>query len=181
MEAERLFRHYGYAKTTVADIAEACGMSPSNVYRFFASKLEINEGICDRIIADQEHVLRGIADGPGTAAERLRLFIRELHRFTRETLLDQRKVHDMVVVAMEEQWSVVQAHLERTTGIIAGLIASGVKSGEFKPIDPVYAARCVHCAAACLKHPVIVAQCLEDSNQATPDEMADFLLLALKV
>ena len=33
MEAERLFRHYGYGKTTIADISQACGMSAANVYR----------------------------------------------------------------------------------------------------------------------------------------------------
>ncbi|MGO6907884.1 helix-turn-helix domain-containing protein, partial [Rhizobium ruizarguesonis] len=33
--AERLFRHYGYSKTTVADIARDLGMSPANIYRFF--------------------------------------------------------------------------------------------------------------------------------------------------
>src|SRR4051794_12252262 len=36
-EAERLFRHYGYSKTTVADIARELGMSPANIYRFYAS------------------------------------------------------------------------------------------------------------------------------------------------
>ncbi len=34
--AERLFRTLGYQKTAVADIARECGMSPANVYRFFA-------------------------------------------------------------------------------------------------------------------------------------------------
>ncbi len=37
--AERLFRHYGYSKTTVADVARDLGMSPANIYRFFASRL----------------------------------------------------------------------------------------------------------------------------------------------
>lgn len=32
--AERLFRHYGYAKTNVADIARELDMSPANIYRF---------------------------------------------------------------------------------------------------------------------------------------------------
>ena len=50
-EAERLFRVYGYSKTTVADIADAARMSPANVYRFFASKSDINNAICERIIA----------------------------------------------------------------------------------------------------------------------------------
>ena len=51
-EAERLFRLYGYTKTTVADIAEACRMSSANVYRFFASKSDINNAICERVIAE---------------------------------------------------------------------------------------------------------------------------------
>jgi AcrR family transcriptional regulator len=41
--AERLFRQYGFQKTTVADIARDLHMSPANVYRFFTAKSEINE------------------------------------------------------------------------------------------------------------------------------------------
>jgi DNA-binding NarL/FixJ family response regulator len=41
--AERLFRQFGYQKTTVADIAAALGMSPANIYRFFASKAAIKD------------------------------------------------------------------------------------------------------------------------------------------
>jgi AcrR family transcriptional regulator len=50
-EAERLFRHYGYGKTTIADISEACGMSAANVYRFFPSKSALVEAICGRVRA----------------------------------------------------------------------------------------------------------------------------------
>ena len=50
-EAERLFRHYGYSKTTMADIADGCDMSAANLYRFFPSKLALVEAICSRIIS----------------------------------------------------------------------------------------------------------------------------------
>ena len=43
--AERLYRKYGFQKTTVADIARELHMSPANVFRFFASKSEINEAV----------------------------------------------------------------------------------------------------------------------------------------
>ena len=36
--AEELFHRIGYAKTTIADIAQEMGMSSANVYRFFPSK-----------------------------------------------------------------------------------------------------------------------------------------------
>ena len=50
--AERLFRQYGYQKTTVADIAAALGMSPANVYRFFASKAAITEAVARKVTSD---------------------------------------------------------------------------------------------------------------------------------
>lgn len=36
--AERRFKHYGFAKTTIVDIASDCSMSHANVYRFFRNK-----------------------------------------------------------------------------------------------------------------------------------------------
>jgi AcrR family transcriptional regulator len=180
IEAERLFRHFGYAKTTVADIADACRMSPANVYRFFASKSQINEAICGRIMSDLEGQLRRIATADAPASERLTNFIELSARFIAETLVQEKKVHDMVVVAMEEQWASIQRHLQATTAMIAGIVASGIASGEFRPQDPYRAAKCVHSCLAALQHPVVVAQCRDEPDMASPAEMAAFILSALK-
>ena len=86
-EAERLFRHYGYSKTTVADIADACAMSSANVYRFFASKSAIDEAICCVIISNLEGQLLKIASADAPASQRLTQFIDLLARHTAETLM----------------------------------------------------------------------------------------------
>jgi AcrR family transcriptional regulator len=179
-EAERLFRHYGYAKTTVAEIADACGMSPANVYRFFASKSVINEAICDRMISGIEVRLRKIVAADASASERLISFIVTLAQHTIETMTDQKKVHEMVVVGMEENWDAIQRHLDAMTAMLAEIIASGIASGEFKRQDPLQAARCVHSALPGYAHPVVVAQCRDNPNRISPEEMASFLLQALK-
>ncbi len=179
-EAEQLFRHYGYAKTTVADIAEACGMSSANVYRFFASKSHINEAICDRIISDLEARLHKIVIAEAPASERLSRFIAECARHTVETLIDQKKVHEMVVVAMDEHWSSIERHLNATTAMIGEIIASGIAAGEFKPQDVEKAARCVKGAIAVLIHPAVVAQCRDDPNYPSAADMTAFILSALK-
>src|SRR5690606_40119800 len=70
---ERLFRHYGYSKTTVADIARDLGMSPANIYRFFASKVEIHQAICGRMLAAVLESLSGIARLPLPAEARLQI------------------------------------------------------------------------------------------------------------
>ena len=179
-EAERLFRHYGYSKTTVADIADACGMSSANVYRFFASKSQINEAIFDRIISDLEGQLRQIAIADAPASERLTRFIELIASHTVDILVQEKKVHDMVVVAMEEQWGSIERHLQVTRAMIEDIIVSGIASGEFRPQDAHLAAKCVHCALACLKHPVVVAQCRNDPDLASPGQLAAFILSALK-
>jgi AcrR family transcriptional regulator len=179
-EAERLFRHYGYSKTTVADIADACAMSSANVYRFFPSKSAINEAICAAIISNFEGQLRKVASSDAPASVRLTQLIELLARNTAEMLSHEKKVHEMVVVAMEENWGAIDRHLDFIEVLIANIVASGIESGEFRRQDPKQAARCIHFALAGLKHPVVVAQCACRPDTPAPSEMAAFILSALK-
>src|SRR6185312_1713286 len=178
--AERLFRHYGYGKTTVADIARDLGMSPANVYRFFASKEQIHQAICGRMLAASLHLAMGIAKLPLPAAERLRRCILEQHRLTKETMLDEQKVHEMVIVAIERDWHVIEKHVDRLHQIYAGLIHEGIDAGEFRQQDLNSAARCFGASTAALCHPQMVAQCLAKENRAGPEELIDFVIRALK-
>src|ERR1700754_2644483 len=86
--AERLFRHYGYAKTNVADIAKDLGMSPANIYRFFASKIEIHQAICARMLAASYDMAKAILTQKIGASERLRQWIHAQHKMTLETMMD---------------------------------------------------------------------------------------------
>jgi AcrR family transcriptional regulator len=179
-EAERLFRVYGYSKTTVADIAEACRMSPANVYRFFESKSAINNAICERCLAEGEEALVGIARLPLPASERLKRFVIELNRRSVENLIDNKKVHEMVMVAMEERWEAIRAHIHRVSDLAAAIISDGMASGEFRQQDAKRAAKCASMAFAPLWHPVMLAQSMDNPEKATPSEMADFIISALK-
>src|SRR5262245_40621038 len=139
-EAERLFRVYGYSKTTVADIADACRMSPANVYRFFASKSDINNAICERLLAEEEAAVPGISRMRLPASERLKLVIIELNRRSIENFTDNKRVHEMVVVALEERWDAIRAHIHRISDVMASIIADGIAAGEFRQQDTKRAA-----------------------------------------
>lgn len=178
--AERLFRHYGYSKTTVADIARDLGMSPANVYRFFASKEQIHQAIAGRMLAASLELNRSIAALPLPAEERLRRCILEQHRVTVETMLDQKKVHEMVIVAIERDWHVIDKYIDELNLIHAGTIEDGIRAGEFAEQDATVAARCFGASTAILCHPQLVAQCLMKDNRATPEQLVDFAIKALK-
>lgn len=179
-EAERLFRHYGYAKTTIGDISEACGMSPANIYRFFPSKSALTEAICTKVIGLNELRLQEVMRSDAPASERIERFIATLYQNTLENLLDHRKVHEMVLVAMAEQWLALRTHLDNVTAMFAEMIRQGVAAGEFAPCDIVRTAKSTHAAVVAFCHPGLVALKLDEDDRARPEEIAAFIVNALK-
>jgi AcrR family transcriptional regulator len=177
--AERLFREIGYRKTTVSDIAKSLRMSPANVYRFFESKRQINEAVAERLLFDMESELAAIvarADVP--ASERLVAFIEASNRFSTERFIANRRLHEMVEVAMTESWEVVHRHIVRFDEMLCRLVADGVRLGEFKVEDPMVAARCLHAAIIRFVHPALIVQCADEPGP-TLHEMVAFSLRGL--
>jgi AcrR family transcriptional regulator len=176
--AERLFREIGYQKTTVADIAKVLRMSPANVYRFFDSKKAIHEGVARGLMGEVEDAAQAIASGPGPAARRLRELMTTIHRMNSERYVGNSKLHEMVEIAMQESWDVCVAHMERITGTIAEVIASGAASGEFEAPDVPLAAMCSCTAMMRFFHPQMIAQCADKPGPSI-DQMIDFVLAGL--
>jgi AcrR family transcriptional regulator len=178
--AERLFLHYGYSKTNVADIARDLGMSPANIYRFFDSKVEIHQAVCGRMLAACYAGAVAARNMPASASERLRTYVRAQYQWTIDTMLDQEKVHEMVIVAIERDWHVIEKHIDSINDLMAEIIQEGIEAGEFAEQDPVVASRCFGAATVNLCHPQMVAQCLAKENRATPDDLIEFAIRALK-
>ncbi|WP_341487853.1 TetR family transcriptional regulator [Pararhizobium sp. A13] len=178
--AERLFRHYGYSKTTVADVARDLGMSPANIYRFFASKTEIHQAVCGRMLAGSYQQALEISRLPISAADRLRRYLYTQHQLVLTAMLDQEKVHEMVVVAIERDWHVIEKHIDRIQELVEEIIRQGIQAGEFAEQDAAAASRCFGAATVNLCHPQMAAQCLSKQNRATPEELVEFAIKALR-
>jgi len=178
--AESLFRSYGYAKTTVADIARECGMSPANVYRFFESKAAVNEAITEVLLAEVENRARSIAAEQRPVADRLRKMLLEIHGFALERYLKESSVHELCTKAMHEQWGVIAAHIERIRALTRSLIDEGMKNGEFAKRDLDVTARCVSNAMMPFCHPQTVAENFAKDQKKQCAQMGEFLVAALK-
>jgi AcrR family transcriptional regulator len=176
--AERLFRHLGYQKTTVADIAKELRMSPANVYRFFDSKKSIHEGVCRSLMGEVENAAAVIMAKPGPASARLRELIGTIHRMNSERYVGDSKLHEMVEIAMQESWDVCVAHMMTITETIGGVIAQGVASGEFEVDDLALAAQCACHAMIGYFHPQMIPQ-TKNKPGPTIDQMTDFVLASL--
>ncbi|MBR0693879.1 TetR/AcrR family transcriptional regulator [Bradyrhizobium lablabi] len=176
--AERLFRQIGYQKTTVADIAKELRMSPANVYRFFESKKAIHEGVARGLMGEVEVEARRIARTPGPAAVRLRELMTTVNRMNTERYVGDSKLHEMVEIAMQEDWDVCVVHIECIASIIGEVIAQGVASGEFEAPDLQLASLCACTAMMRFFHPQMIAQCANKPGP-TIDQMIDFVIAGL--
>lgn len=162
--AEELFRRIGFYKTTVGDVAEALGMSSANIYRFFPSKMAINEALCEKLLKTLLAAATAAASGHGSPSERVFNLLMTLHRHHRDHLTNQERVHEMVLVAMEEDWSSIEAFIKTCKGMVAKLIAEGQTAGEFGPGDPEMLAELTFSACVAIVHPMLIAKCASEGN-----------------
>jgi AcrR family transcriptional regulator len=179
--ADTLFRRLGFAKTAVADIATELGMSPANVYRFFPSKNAIVEAICQRCLATLEEKAWAVARSRGSAASRLERLILEILAYHRENLVTDRRVNDIVLVAIEHSWDAIEAHKEVLRGIAEMILRDGIEAGEFEPVDPRETSRLIMRALTSFTHPIVIASCLRDEEDVEAEARATvrFVLRAI--
>ena len=73
-------KHYGYGKTTMAEIAADCDMSPGNIYRFFEAKIDIAEAMARKHYAEEHTAMAQVGrrkDWP--ADKRLKEMLLQAH------------------------------------------------------------------------------------------------------
>ncbi|MBR0963627.1 TetR family transcriptional regulator [Bradyrhizobium diazoefficiens] len=176
--AERLFRQIGYQKTTVGDIAKELRMSPANVYRFFESKKAIHQAVARSLMGEVELEALRIVARPGPVPARFRELLTTVHRMNTERYVGDNKLHEMVEIAMQEDWDVCAAHMELITSMIGEVIGQGAASGEFEVPDLPLAAMCACTAMMRFFHPQMIAQCATKPGP-TIDQMIDFVIAGL--
>lgn len=179
--AEEMFRRMGFAKTAVADIAAELGMSPANIYRFFPSKVAIVNAICARALTEVEDEIRAIAGRPTPARERIFDIFHSLFVYHRDNFLCERRVHDMVLVAIEENWDAIQAHVKRLEATVQRLIEEGIANGVFEPHDAAATAAVFMDALVKFCHPILIAEDIDQDLEAQQRRAIAYLLRSIEV
>ncbi len=131
------FGHYGYEKTTVAELAKSIGFSKAYIYKFFDSKQAIGEVICaNRLETIMTAVLAAVADAP-SASEKLRRLFRALTEAGSELFFHDRKLYDIAAVASRDKWPSTERYAERLLKLIENIVVEGRQAGEFERKTPL--------------------------------------------
>ncbi len=152
--AKKRFAHYGYSKTTMADLAVDCDMSPGNLYRYFPGKLDIAEEIAREASIRTAEQLSCILTRPGrSAAERLHDFLFEDLRETFHTLEDDPKIVEMAQIITAERPQFHNEGMSREREVLRRIVEFGNISGEFAVAEPEFVAEMIQAATLKFSYP----------------------------
>jgi AcrR family transcriptional regulator len=127
--------HYGYAKTTMAEIARDCGMSAGNIYRFFASKIDIAEAMARKLNMEINAQNAALVRGKGSAVEKMRVFHRTALRTTFEKLDKDAKILEVAEVLSSERPTFANEEMAQERVYLVQLLEQGIAEGAFAPME----------------------------------------------
>jgi len=143
-EARSLFAQRGYEATTMRDIAEAAGITASNLYRYFESKdsmiAEILGEFSDRLLRTFKEVLQAGSPVVDTLDAILWVLAQTGQLFSREIEILQ-GFGRLVALGVADRY---QKDAEARQAMLTGLIEQGVAAGELRlTATPALTAWCV--------------------------------------
>jgi len=175
--ADQHFRHYGYGKTTVSDLAKAIGFSKAYIYKFFDSKQAIGEAICttclDALLADG----RAAIEQAHSATDKLRRFFRAIVEGSVTMMFEDRRLYDIAAHSALENWASSAAYVAQLEEILGGILTEGRQAGEFErktPLDETVSA--IMYAVQPFIHPILLQMNLD----TLPDSLNQVISLILR-
>lgn len=139
LEAARdRFSHYGYAKTTMSEIARDCEMSAGNIYRFFASKLDIAEAMAVAFNNETVEHFRRIANKDADARSRLYEFFAFALDETYKKIDSEAKILEIAEILRKERPNFLSGQLAEERVFIVKILTDGMDKGVFRSLDAPY-------------------------------------------
>jgi AcrR family transcriptional regulator len=179
--AEGLLRRHGPAKTTVADVARALGMSHANVYRHFASKAELRGAVAERWLHAVSEPLEAIAVDSRPAGERVLAWLQALAEAKRRKVHDDPELFANYHALADEAREVVGEHVAKLKAQLARIVADGVTAGEFRVVEPEPTAAALLDATLRFHHPHHVREGGGRDRSAELARVAGLLVAGMRV
>jgi AcrR family transcriptional regulator len=173
------FSRYGYAKTTVSDLAKSIGFSKAYIYKFFDSKEAIGEAICSKTLTGIVATVEEAVAGASTPTEKFRKMFKVLVTTSVGLFFNDRKLYDIAAYAAGEQWPSCRAYDERIRQMLTEIVREGRERGEFErktPLDETVQA--IDLVMQPFVNPLLLQHNLDVAERA-PVQLANLVLRSL--
>ena len=130
------FSRYGFGKTTMAEIAKDCEMSPGNLYRYFISKKVIGAGCASRVLWQRLELVKKIINNKNLSPEqKLKTSVLEVLNYMHYHFSEQPALMELVDFISRERWGIVQECMENEKLLISEILLEGKNGGNFNIQD----------------------------------------------
>lgn len=173
------FSHYGYAKTTVSDLARTIGFSKAYIYKFFASKQAIGEAICANCLHGIEQQVAAVVEATDSPPEQLRRMFRTAVEASLELFNQDRRLYEIAAAAATERWPAALTYESRIHAMLQGILERGRASGDFERRTPLdEASKAVHLIMRPYLDPLLLQHSLDHSDEG-PALLSGLILRSL--
>ena len=131
------FSRYGYAKTTVSDLAKSIGFSKAYIYKFFDSKQAIGEAICAKTVNAMIGTVEEAVAGATTPTEKFRRMFKVLVATGVTLFFNDRKLYDVAAHGAGEGWQPARAYAQWIRQLLTEIVREGRETGEFERKTPL--------------------------------------------
>jgi len=142
--AQRVFSRKGYEATTMEDIASEAGFGKASLYFYFKGKEEVFLSLIKTGLEEQRSLLKQIMGSQLSNVERLEVLVCKLfenveqnQEFIRIMHSESQKLYATTLRKVHS--SIIREHKKTMEGI-ASIIQDGIRSGEFRKVEPTVAA-----------------------------------------
>lgn len=136
--ANEHFSQYGYAKTTVSDLAKAIGFSKAYIYKFFDSKQAIGEAICSHCLSQIVAAVEQAINVEGLSqTERFRRLVKTLIATGVSLFFNDRRLYDIAAFSASERWPSSQVYDAQIKHFVLQIVREGRELGEFERKTPL--------------------------------------------
>lgn len=140
-------KHYGYGKTTMAEIAADCDMSPGNIYRFFEAKIDLAEAMARKHYAEEHTAMAQVGrrkDWP--ADKKLKEMLLKRMRDNFQMFEDNAKILEVAEVLSRERPVFMNELIAMERVSITAVIEEGMEAGIFAKGDADFIAEMLQAA-----------------------------------
>lgn len=179
--AQARYAHYGFNKTSLAEIARDCGMSTTSLYRYFDSKDAIGAEIVARFLARVEERLWQIADEEDmTCTQQLEAMVLARLEMILGQIESSPRLRELTDYICAKEVVLIGQHIDKTREAFARVIARGARAGEFEVEDSATAGEAVVTATVNFYHPVLVSECADGDLEGMARKVLALLIKGLK-
>ena len=176
------FGHYGYKKTSVADIAAVIGVSNAYIYKFFSSKKDIAEVVCAKALQVIDDQLIAITELDCSPPLKLQMVFKNLLESSVELMSKDSKVHEIAMLSYENKWCSNTNHQANLYEVVEKIVVEGREQELFErkvPIDEVCLA--ITETMSLISHPLMIDQHDHQSRDASLFSLTNMILRSLAV